>query len=112
MVAHLRAPGGGSASKPATANRDLSSLGSCYRWAKERRLTPRGFKSPTVGVRRFDEGIRRVHIDPEQLQALRVRSIACKDRRFGVFVSLLIDTGARKRARLERCWSEVDLQKR
>jgi site-specific recombinase XerD len=38
---------------PATANRDLSALGSVYRWAKERRISPRGFKSPTVGVRRL-----------------------------------------------------------
>ena len=97
---------------PATANRDLSTLGSCYRWAKERRLPPRGFKSPTIGVRRFDEGIRRVHVDHEQMQALRSRSIACKDRKFGVFVALLMDTGARKSELLERLWSEVDLDKR
>lgn len=97
---------------PATANRDLSTLGSCYRWAKERRLPPRGFKSPTIGVRRFDEGIRRVHVDHEQMQALRSRSIACKDRKFGVFVALLMDTGGRKSELLERQWSEVDLDKR
>lgn len=97
---------------PATANRDLSSLGSCYRWAKQRRLTPRGFKSPTVGVPRFDEGIRRIHIDRDQLKALRARAVACKDRKFGVFVALLIDTGARKGELLERRWGEVDLDKR
>jgi integrase len=97
---------------PATANRDLSTLGSCYRWAIKKRLAPRGFKSPTVGVRRFDEGIRRVHVEREQLQALKARAIAFKDRRFGVYVSLLIDTGARKAELLERRWSEVDLDKR
>jgi integrase len=97
---------------PASVNRDLSTLGSCYRWALKQRLAPRGFKSPTVGVRRFDEGIRRVHIEREQLRALRARAIAFKDRRFGVFVSLLIDTGARKGELLERRWSEVDLDKR
>jgi len=63
-------------------------------------------------VRRFDEGIRRVHVEREQLQALRARAIAFKDRRFGVFVALLIDTGARKGELLERRWSEVDLDKR
>lgn len=97
---------------PATANRDLSTLGSCYRWAIRQRLAPHGFKSPTVGVRRFDEGIRRVHVEREQLQALRARAIVFRDRRFGVFVSLLIDTGARKGELLERRWSEVDLDRR
>ena len=52
---------------PASANRDLSALGSCYRWAKDKRLTPRGFKSPTVGVRRFEERIRRVHVDGDKV---------------------------------------------
>lgn len=97
---------------PATANRDLSSLGSCYRWAKDKRLTPRGFVSPTVGVRRFEEKIRRVHIEREQLDAIRARARAFKDRRFGVFISLLIDTGARKSELLERRWREVDLPRR
>lgn len=96
----------------ATVNRDLSSLGSCYRWAKDRRLTPRGFKSPTLGVKRFDEGIRRIHVTRDQLLALRARAIACKDRRFGAFVGLLIDTGARKSELLERRWYEVNLDKR
>ena len=30
--------------KPLAVNRDLSALGSAYRWARERRLTPRGFR--------------------------------------------------------------------
>ncbi|TFY98712.1 tyrosine-type recombinase/integrase [Ramlibacter rhizophilus] len=97
---------------PASVNRDLSTLGSCYRWAVKQRLAPRAFKSPTVGVRRFDEGIRRVHVEREQLRALRSRALAFKDRRFGVFVALLIDTGARKGEILERRWTDVNLDKR
>ena len=97
--------------KPATVNRDLSSLGSCYRWAREKRLSPRGFRSPTLSVRRYEEGIRRVHVEPQQLEMIRQRSLAFRDRRFGVFVSLLIDSGARKGELLERNWSEVDLER-
>jgi site-specific recombinase XerD len=41
--------------KPSASNRDLSALGSAYRWAKTRRLSPRGFRSPTLGVARFEE---------------------------------------------------------
>lgn len=39
--------------KPSTVNRDLSTLGTCYKWARRQRLTPRGFRSPTLGVRRY-----------------------------------------------------------
>jgi integrase len=96
----------------ATANRDLSSLGTVYRWAKAKRMSPRGFRSPTLGVSRFEETIRRVHVEPEQLQALLARALAWPDRRFGVFVSLLMDTGARKSELLERQWSDIDLERR
>ena len=97
--------------KPSTANRDLSTLGTVYRWARERRLCPRGFRSPTLSVRRFEEGIRRVEVSRAELDALRSRSLGFRDRRFGAFVALLIDTGARKSELLERRWSEVDLDR-
>ena len=95
--------------KPSAVNRDLSALGSAYRWAKSRRLSPRGFRSPTLGVRRFEEGVRRVEVTPAQIEALRARALAFSDRRFGAFVALLIDTGARKSEILERRWKDFDL---
>lgn len=98
--------------KGSSINRDYGSIGSLYRWAKKRRLAPRGFKSPTLGMQRFEEGIRRVHIEAADLEKLRTASIAYADRRFGVFVSLLIDTGARKSELLERRWSDVNLEQR
>jgi integrase len=96
--------------KASTVNRDLSALGTCYRWAKAQRLSPRGFCSPTLAVQRFEEAIRRVEVMPEQLAALRARARTVRDRRFGVFVELLIDTGARKSELLERRWKDVDLE--
>lgn len=42
--------------KPASANRDLSALGTAYRWAISRRLSPRGFRSPTLDAPRMEEG--------------------------------------------------------
>jgi integrase len=98
--------------KPSAVNRDLSALGSAYRWAKERRLSPRGFRSPTLDVRRYEEDIRRVEVSREQLDALKARARAFQDRRFGVFVELLIDTGARKSELLLRRWSDLDLERR
>ncbi len=63
----------------------------------------RGFRSPTLGVARFEEAIRRVEISAKELDTLRALSLTSRDRRFGVFVHLLLDTGARKSELLERC---------
>lgn len=97
---------------PSTVNRDIGTIGSLYKWAKTKRLSPCGFRSPSLGVRRYEEKIRRVHIEKEQLELLRARAMGVSDRRFACFVALLIDTGARKSELLERTWSEVDLDKR
>jgi integrase len=96
---------------PSTVNRDIGTIGSVYKWAKSKHLSPRGFRSPSIGVRRFEEKIRRVHVEREQIEQLRDRAIAVPDARFACFVSLLIDTGARKSELLERIWSDVDLEK-
>lgn len=97
---------------PATANRDLSALGSVYKWAKQRRLAPPGFKSPTLGVRRFEEPIRRVHVDKGDLERILAASMGYSDRRFAVFVRLALETGARKSEILQRRWENVDLDRR
>lgn len=97
---------------PATANRDLSGLGTVYKWARERRLAPRGFRSPTISIRRFVEPIRRVHVEREQIEALLAGAMGFPDRRFGVFVRLLLETGARKSELLERRWADVDFERR
>jgi integrase len=86
-------------------------MGSAYRWAKAKRLCPKGFRSPTLGVTRFEEAIRRVEVTAAQIEALRTRAMSFHDRRFGVFVALLIDTGARKSEILERRWRDFDLEK-
>jgi integrase len=97
--------------KASTPNRDLSALGSVYRWAIEKRLAPKRFRSPTIGAKRFKEDIRRVHVTEQEIRALRDGSVAYPDRRFGVFVNLLLDSGARKGEVYNRRWSQVDLEK-
>jgi integrase len=98
--------------RPATVNRDLSAMGTAYRFAKAKRLAPKGFRSPTLGVTRYDEGVRRVTISRDELEALRRRSLGFSDPRFAIYVHLLLDTGARKGELLDRRWSEFDLARR
>lgn len=97
--------------KAGTVNRDLSAIGTCYKWAKRQRLTPKGFRSPTLGVSRYNEGIRRVEVSAQDIANLRAGSLTTRDPRFGVFVHLLIDTGARKSELLERLGADFDLDK-
>ena len=96
---------------PSSANRDLSTIGSVFRWAIARQISPRDFKSPSLGATRFKEDLRRIHVTNEERGRLRYLSLAFKDRRFGAFIHLLLDSGARKGELLSRRWRDVNLEK-
>ena len=98
--------------KPSTINRDTSTIGTLYRWAIRRHMAPTGFVSPTLGLTRFEEGIRRVEIKDKEVKQLLDGAKGCQDRRFGVFVRLALETGARRSELRERRWVDVDLEKR
>ena len=93
----------------ATVNRNLSQIGSIYKWAKSRMLTPPGFVSPTISQYRYPEPIRRVELSDKEVQRLIDGSAAFKDRRFSVLIRLLVETGARRGEVSERRWADVDL---
>ncbi|GMU50619.1 MAG: hypothetical protein AMXMBFR31_28450 [Candidatus Desulfobacillus denitrificans] len=95
-----------------TINRDTSTIGTVYRWAQRRHLAPTGFVSPTIGLQRYEEAIRRVHISDTEITALLEGAMAFKDRRFAAFVRLALETGARRGELRERRWADVDLDKR
>lgn len=97
---------------PSSVNRDLNALGSVYKWARKNKLCPRGFASPTKEIQRLPEPIRRVHVDPAKIDAVRKLALVYPEPRFGVFVALLIDTGARKSELLRRYGRDLDLERR
>ena len=97
---------------PSTVNRNLSQIGSVYKWAKSKRMTPRGFISPTINQHRYDEPIRHVEVTDSEIRKLIDAAALVRDRRFAVLVRLLVDSGARRGEVLERRWRDIDLDKR
>lgn len=94
---------------PSTVNRNLSQIGSIYRWAKHKMLPPTGFISPTLSLHRYPEPIRRVELSDEEAQRLMDGAAAFRDRRFAALIRLLIETGARRGEISSRRWSDIDL---
>lgn len=98
--------------KPSSVNRDLSTAGSVFKWAIRRHLAPLGFISPTVGVQRYDEAIRRVELTDKEVERLVKGALGHPDRRFAVYIRLMIETGARRGEVRERRWKDFDLKAR
>lgn len=95
---------------PATVNRNFSQIGTLYRWAiRTRRIAPRGFISPTLTLTRYPEECHPVTLSESEVDALLAGALAFKNRKFGVYIRLLIETGARRSEVLERTWTDVDL---
>lgn len=95
--------------RASTINRDISQIGSIYKWAARKRMTPPGFRSPTSGIERLEENLRVVHVSDDEIKRLLAGAAAFRDRRFLAYVHLLHDTGARTSEILLRRWRDVDL---
>jgi integrase len=92
-----------------TINRNVSQIGSIYRWAKLKRMSPKGHHSPALGVPDLPEAQRRVEISDDDMRRLLAGALAFSNRAFGCFVHLVRDTGCRRSEILERCWKDFDL---
>jgi integrase len=93
-----------------SVNRDIGAIGQVYRWAiVNRRMAPKGFISPTISMRRYEEKVRYVSSNEQDFISLRLAAKMCKDRLFTLFVWMLADSGARKSELLERTWNDLDI---
>jgi integrase len=93
-----------------TVNRDIGALGQVFLWAiVNRRMAPRGFVSPTLSIKRFEEKIRYVASSEQDILSLRLAAKMGKDRLFTLFVWMLVDSGARKSELLHRSWQDLDI---
>src|SRR5262245_30229200 len=77
--------------KNSTINRNISQIGSIYKWAKAKRIVPKGFRSPTLEIQRLDEAVRIVHLSDNERRKLLAGCFAARDPRFPAFVHLLHD---------------------
>jgi integrase len=98
---------------PATVNRYHASLGGVYRWARRRRLLPRGFVSPTRGIERaqVDNGRVRYLDEAERARLLAACRVAPWSRLY-LLVLMAITTGARRGELLAFTWRDLDLERR
>jgi integrase len=113
---HIRGKGlvpTGQPHSPATLNRYISSLGALFRFARRRRLLPRGHVQPTRNVEKHRESAGRlIYLTEDQVE----RVIACAGlARWGklpALVRLAFTTGLRKGSLMGLRWRDVDLEAR
>ena len=97
----------------ATQNRHLTSLGSVYKWARRRRLLPRGFVAPTRGVERYSANNTRVrYLDQAERERLLAVCRVAHWSRLYLLVLMAITTGARRGELLALRWRDLDLDRR
>jgi integrase len=97
---------------PSTVNRELSQLGSVYKWMiEEVKGSPEGFVSPTLGASgRVKEKLRKVEPPkPGEWERIRLLARGFKDPLFTAFVWLVMDTGARRGEISNRHWTHLHL---
>lgn len=95
---------------PATANRYISSLGTLFKDARRARLTPRGFRSPTLGVERFSPGPgRTVDISAADVRRLIDACRVSRNRKLAAIVAFMATTGWRLGNVQSLRWAQVDL---
>ena len=83
--------------KRGTINRDLSQIGSIYKWAAKKELTPSAFISPTLSIRREADQIRYVApAQGDEWERIRLLAKGCRNQKFTLLVWLMMDTGARR----------------
>ena len=93
-----------------TINRDLSQLGTLYKWAAKHKHTPSGFVSPTMNLKREEAATRYVRPPTAQeWQAIRLLAKGSSNPKFTLLVWLIMDTGCRRSEVTDRAWNEFDL---
>ncbi|WP_119293480.1 tyrosine-type recombinase/integrase [Azohydromonas sediminis] len=113
-----RAPAGaqrccGKPLSPSTLNRYRSALGSLVKFARQRRLVPRAWTSPLVGVEQLPENPgRMVYLTADQVERLIACARLARWRPLSVLILMAFTTGLRRGSLMGLRWRDVDLNGR
>jgi integrase len=98
---------------PATLNRYITSLGAVFRFARKKRLLPRGHVPPTRGVEKHREsGGRLIYLTEEQVERVIACAALARWGKLAALIRLAFTTGLRKGSLMGLRWRDVDLEAR
>jgi integrase len=99
----------------ATLNRAVNLLGGVFKFARQHRLVPRNFVSPTRGYEKSPEPIdpeRYIKADEVERLIIAARAIDRRWQRLPALLRLAYTTGLRKSNLLNLRWKDIDLANR
>jgi len=98
---------------PSTLNRYRAALGSVIKFARQRRLVPRAWQSPLVGVEQMPENPgRMIYLTAEQVDKLVACARLARWRPLPVLILMAFTTGLRRGSLLGLRWRDIDLKAR
>jgi integrase len=98
---------------PSTLNRYRAALGSLVKFARQRRLVPRAWTSPLVGVDQLPENSGRMeYLTADQVDKLVACARIARWRALPVLLLMAFTTGLRRGSLLGLRWRDIDLMAR
>ncbi len=98
---------------PSTLNRYRAALGSVIKFSRNRRLVPRAWQSPLVGVEPMPENpARMVYLSAEQIDKLIACARLARWKPLPALLCMAFTTGLRRGSMMEMRWRDVDLKER
>ena len=94
----------------ATVNRYRQALASLFKFARRKRLVPRGWVSPLTGIEREPESAGRLrYLTGEEYRRLLAVAKVSRWPRLHLLIKLAVESGARRGALMGLHWGDVDL---
>ncbi|HTO46638.1 MAG TPA: site-specific integrase [Burkholderiales bacterium] len=94
----------------ATINRYKAAFASVIKFARRKRIVPRGWTSPLVGIEREPESAGKLrYLSPDEYKRLLAAAKVSRWPMLYILIKLAVESGARKGALMGLRWGDVDL---